>query len=156
MLHVGLFGTSGVGKTTWLSTMLETPRTPTLGIDVQSYRFDGRTIVFHDTSGRIEFDSLLESTLDDVDAAIFVYDVSSRSSFADALLWMNRFLGRKKSACALLGIPSTRRIISSVDVSLATRPWVRQGARIWFDEVDANSFRSILRFFAKTNTDYEN
>lgn len=136
--------------------MLETPRTPTLGIDVQSYRFDGRTIVFHDTSGRIEFDSLLESTLDDVDAAIFVYDVSSRSSFADALLWMNRFLGRKKSACALLGIPSTRRIISSVDVSLATRPWVRQGARIWFDEVDANSFRSILRFFAKTNTDYEN
>ena len=76
MLHVGLFGTSGVGKTTWLSTALGTPRAPTLGIDVQSYRFDGRTIVFYDTSGRIEFDSLLESTLDDVDVAIFVYDVS--------------------------------------------------------------------------------
>ena len=155
MLHVGLFGTSGVGKTTWLSTSLGTPRAPTLGIDVQSYRFDGRTVVFHDTSGRIEFDSLLESTLDDVDVAIFVYDVASRSSFADALLWMNRFLGRKKPTCALLGIPNAQRIISSVDVSLATRPWVRPGARIWFDEVDQDSFRSILRYFMKTNTKYE-
>jgi len=155
MLHVGIFGSSGVGKTTWLSTMLGQPRSDTIGIDVQSYRFDGRNVLFYDTSGRIEYDTLLENTLDDVDVCIFAYDVSSRRSFADALLWMNRFLGRSKKVCALLGMPGAQRIISSVDVSIATRPWIRQGARIWFDEVDKDSFGSILRFFMKTHTSHE-
>ena len=155
MIHVGIFGSSGVGKTLWLSSMLGIPRTDTLGIDVQSYRFDGQSIIIYDTSGRIEYDPLLESTLDDVDCAIFVYDVSSRRTFADALLWMNRFLGRRKKSCALLGMPADKRTISATDVSQAARPWVRQGARIWFDEVEATSFQSILRFFVKTNTNRE-
>jgi GTPase SAR1 family protein len=155
MIHVGIFGSSGVGKTLWLSAMLGIPRTDTIGIDIQSYRFDGQSIIFYDTSGRIEYDPLLENTLDSIDCAIFVYDVSSRRTFADALLWMNRFLGRKKNTCALLGIPAENRSISMADVSQAARPWVRQGTQIWFDELEANSFQSILRFFVKTNTKHE-
>jgi len=155
MIHVGIFGSAGVGKTLWLSSMLDIPRTETIGIDVQSHRFDGHNFLFHDTSGRIEYDHVLEHTLDDVEYAIFVYDVSSRRSFADALLWMNRFLGRNRKVCALLGMPATQRIITNTDVSLAARPWARQGVRIWFDEVEPNSFPSILRFFLKTNTNHE-
>ena len=151
MPRVGLFGESGIGKTRWLASHIEcTPSTPTLGIDVFSHRFDHRTVVWFDMSGRKQFDFVVHQQLGSVDAAIFMYDVSSRNSFAEALIWLNRFLGRVHKPCALIGIPSKNREIGNADVNLAAVPWVRQGVRIWFDEVERDTFRNVLRFFIKS------
>ena len=156
MIRVGLFGASGVGKTKWLASHIECmPKFPTLGLDVYSHRFDHHTILWVDTSGREEYDFNVLQELSNVDAAIFMYDVSSRHTFAEALVWMNRFLGHTPKPCALIGIPNKNREIGNADVNLATVPWVRQGVRIWFDEVERDTFRNVLRFFIKSTPSCE-
>ena len=150
MFYVGLFGKSGVGKTTWLASHLQYIPTETLGIETRSVRFDGVNFIFHDTSGKIQYDTLLESTIPEVNGVILMYDTSDWSSFALSLLWLKQFMGREDTYCALLGVPNEPRIISSVDVALAVKPWIRQQKKIWYDELEKTSFRSILRFFIKS------
>ena len=150
MFYVGLFGKSGVGKTTWLASHLQYIPTETLGIETRSVRFDGVNFIFHDTSGKIQYDTLLESTIPEVNGVVLMYDTSDWSSFALSLLWLKQFMGREDTYCALLGVPNEPRIISSVDVALAVKPWIRQQKKIWYDELEKTSFRSIMRFFIKS------
>lgn len=157
MIRVGLFGATGVGKSKWLASHIEcVPTTPTLGIDIYSHRFDHHTMLWFDTSGREEYDFNVFQELSNVDAAIFMYDVSSRNTFAEALVWMNRFLSKGAKPCALIGFPNEHRVIGNADVNLATVPWVRQGVHIWFDEVEKDTFRNVLRFFIKSTSSCEN
>lgn len=145
-MRVGIFGAPGIGKTRALAAWLRCAVAPTLGVECHSTWLDGHAVVIYDTCGSAAYDSLVLPLLQDLDAVLIMYDIASRRSFGEALIWLNRANPRRRP-CALVGIPGASREVDCVAVSAAVRPWVRQGASIWADELEARTLPAALRYF---------
>ncbi|EAY22598.1 Ras family protein [Trichomonas vaginalis G3] len=93
-------GNSAVGKTSiinqYMYDSVSADHQPTVGIDffAKTVNYEGKSIRMQiwDTAGQEKFHSLIPSYIRDSTVAIFVFDITSRSSFEDLEKWFKMVL----------------------------------------------------------------
>lgn len=98
MSNITIIGHYFVGKTAIIRAFtnpdlpFDLKYEPTLGTSMSKIEYQGSTYLLWDTAGQEKYASLAPTYFRNSNAAIIVYDVTSRQSFEAAETWLSRYL----------------------------------------------------------------
>lgn len=96
-VKIMVLGEAGVGKTSLIKRFtggsFSSRMSTTIGVDkiYKYFSVDGQPVHLQllDTAGSLKFQGIMKSYMSSVDAAIFMYDVSNKETFAALPMWVS-------------------------------------------------------------------
>lgn len=155
-LQVLVLGDMNVGKTALITRFMfdtyETGYYPTFGIDfLTKMLYTTEHVVrlqFWDTAGRKCFESLIPTYVRDTRLAVIVYDVTKRSTFTQALDWVQRVRAEHGQDCFIV-LAANKSDLATVDRQVSREEAEAKAAEIdvVLSEVSAQSGIGVKAMF---------
>ena len=124
-MKIALLGNQEVGKTKIIQRLcnnsFDPSSQPTIGVDWSTYKLKLKeqiaTLKIFETSGQVRFRSLIPSYLKDMEAVIFVYDITKRGSFLELKDWDHMINENEKKIAIKLVLGNKLDRLSEREVS---------------------------------------